>query len=91
MKPHVIEKHMMLLQILLQYLTRRPGRVLGHAGTPDTGIVCRGQNDLFRGSHVANVELTGGSSAGAGSSESSSRYRISGDISRARPSFCSQT
>ena len=74
MKPHVIEKHMMLLHILLQDLTRHLGRVLGHAGAPDTGVVSRGQNDLSRGSHVANVELIGSSSAG--SSESSSRPRF---------------
>ena len=61
---------MMLLHILLQDLTRHPGRVLGHTGAPDTGVVRRRQNDLFRGSHVARVELIGSSSVG--SSESSS-------------------
>lgn len=51
MKPHVIKKYMMLLQVLLEHLAGGPGRVLSDSRAPDTRVCSRGEVDILRGGH----------------------------------------
>lgn len=56
-KPHVIKIHMVLLQVLLQQLAGRPGRLLRDPRAPDARVSRRREMDLPRGSHGGYLPL----------------------------------